>query len=641
MLKKLPVSKLDSRAFLLWLGGLTLLALILRLVVCLDLSQTASVLNPWDGTDMATYRRVATEILGGQIPSYFYYQPFYYSVLLPLVFGLFGVGAWGIMTVQALLGSASVWLTGLIAARIFGRRAGLAAAVLLALARFHIFYTPFALMAVLQGFWMVLLAYTALRAFETNRWAWWCAAALTAAAAILTRGNALLLLPGGAALFVYRNWSKRRRLLLAAVLFPAIVYLPQLPFALRNLQFYGRWTGPSSAQDAVMALGNTPEAPPAGLVYPPTYHEWMSLANLPAAERTPVSRQVLRWFRREPLAYLELKWRMFLLFWHSDEVPNNVSMEREGAESPLLNAPFLVDFAAIGSLAVAGMFLCWRLRSPKRLLLYFVVIVYCLGTVLFYILARFRLPVVPFCCVFAGAAVDRAMVVWYARSRSLARQRRVLLTALAFCAAMLVVLRGFTLYQVYCERHVVRWVRPCGVVARTKDGLRVYDHGPMLYGGWNLVQVPEGGVTVKKTFIVPDSYDEARSFPAAQLRIAVLGRPGSRVNIMTEVEGGERRLDEFTLQEQRGVEWLTTLLGRVASADGDVEVRVTLIPVRGPVAVAVDRHRDYGRTSLLQGPQGFTRLRAEAAFELEWTRELDAKRMVSAPRRRGDACRAG
>ena len=262
-----------TRRFLVWLGVITLGALAVRFGVCAQLSGIPSVVEPAKVTDMATYRRIALEILDGKFPESYYYQPFYYAVFLPLVYGLFGAGPWGLIVVQSLLGAASVGIAGLLAARCFGRRAGLIAAALLALARFHVFHTPFALLELLQGFWMVLMAYLALRSYRTNSWWRWLLAALIGSLATLTRGNALLLLPGVLALFAWRNRRSLPRLAGGTILLALLVYLPQLPFALRNFHHYGRWTGPSSAQDAVLALGNTPEAPPGGLVYPPTWNE--------------------------------------------------------------------------------------------------------------------------------------------------------------------------------------------------------------------------------------------------------------------------------------------------------------------------------------------------------------------------------
>ena len=62
----------------------------------------------------------------------------------------------------------------------------------------------------------------------------------------------------------------------------------------------------------------------------------------------PVSRQVLAWVRRAPLQFLELKWRMFLLYWHHQEIPNNINLRHEGRfKAGLLGTISAACYAAV------------------------------------------------------------------------------------------------------------------------------------------------------------------------------------------------------------------------------------------------------------------------------------------------------
>ncbi|OGV67220.1 MAG: hypothetical protein A3K19_26255 [Lentisphaerae bacterium RIFOXYB12_FULL_65_16] len=611
-----------TRRFLIWLGVITLGALALRLAVCAQLSGIPSVVEPAKVTDMATYRRIALEILDGKLPAYFEYQPFYYAVFLPLVYGLFGAGPWGLIVVQSLLGAASVGVAGLLAARCFGRRAGLIAAGLLALARFHVFHTPFALLEILQGFWMVLLAYLAVRSYRTNSWWRWLLTALVVSAATLTRGNALLLVPGVLALFAWRNRRSIPRLASGTILLALLVYLPQLPFAVRNYHYYGRWTGPASAQDAVLALGNTPEAPAGGLAYPPTWNEWMRFAGLPPGERTPVSRQMLRWFRQEPLAYLELKFRMLLLFWDKEEVPNNVVLAYDGRRSPLLMSPLLLDFAILGALGVWGLLLRWRWRRPQMWFLYYMVAVFCLGTVLFYILGRFRLPLVPLLCAFGGAAVDSALRQFLRSRQNHTRRGPLLWHALALCLGLFATLRAFPLYQLSLEKSLVRTARPHGVLAVSQNTLTVYDHGPLPYGGWSLTELPETGACLVKTFCLPPGYDAGALPPDLRLRIPVQGTPGAQLGVGVGPDDGQAQPQTVTLGSGREIEWIEMAVAGLAPRDGRVRVKILLRPVSGKVGIVLDHLRDYGRTETVDSLGRGSSLGAELAAELVLPRPL-------------------
>jgi uncharacterized membrane protein len=175
------------------LAAITCVGLVLRLMLTFDLQLSPDVCDPEVGTDMQKYLGFAEGILRGELPSHFYYQPLYYTLFLPLVLFLSQGLAVGVGVVQAVLGAATIWLAGVVAARLFGRQVGLLAAALLAFAHYHVLYTPFMLMAVLQGFWIMLLLHLSLGAYERNRWWDWGGVALVLTASILTRGNALLL----------------------------------------------------------------------------------------------------------------------------------------------------------------------------------------------------------------------------------------------------------------------------------------------------------------------------------------------------------------------------------------------------------------------------------------------------------------
>jgi 4-amino-4-deoxy-L-arabinose transferase-like glycosyltransferase len=606
---------LTTRAFLLALLSLTLLGLALRLAVCLQLCPQPFVAEPAVVTDMATYRRLAMEIARGEFPSHFYYQPFYYAVFLPLVYTVLGTGAWGAALVQVALSSAAVWLTGLAAARVFGRRAGLIAAGLLALSRFQTFYVPFLLLEVLQTFWLSLLVYLVIRFWDSRSMLRVVAAGLVTGAAILTRGNAILLVPGVLALVVWRLRARPGRALAAACLYAALAYTPQLPFAVRNLHHFGRWSGPSSAQDAVLALGNSPESPPGGLEYPVSYQDWMDLANQPQPARVPVSRQVLAWIRRAPLQFVELKARMFLLYWHYVEIPNNISIDREGRYSSLLQSPWLLRFAVVGTLGVFGLLTVFRWQSPRRLFLYYGVAAHCAATLLFYVLARFRLSAVPLICVFAGAGLAHAWQQLAAHRRPRRNlRRRWLLTLLAGALSAFVVLDGFAFYQRTLEAQMARLLRPHGTLVVTHRRTRLYDHGPLALGGMVALPITPEGLVLRKRFAVP-------ALPLAQtpptLRVPVLLQPGTRFEARVEVGGRSYDTSAMSVEQDSGRQRLVFRLEDLAQPEGAGTVVLTLRLISGELALLVDTLRWYGRSTYAVGTAALD-LQAEAALEVEW-----------------------
>jgi len=602
--------RLDKRRFLYVLGGITLAGLLLRLYIGCQLMQVDPLVkSPAAMTDMATYLENARAVLAGtyDYSEGFYYQPFYYAVFLPAVFKVFGIGVSGVIIVQSLLGAACIWLAGLAAARLFGKRTGICAAVILALSRMHIFYTPYMLMAVVQSFWVMLLFYTSVAACRRRQWWYWAVVGLVAGFSVITRGNMILFVPliGFLALWVHR---RRKRLAVAAVvMLAAASYLPQLPFAIVNYQAHGSWVGASSAAASVLALGNTPESPPGGrepwmlagpMEYPVSYGEWNRQAKLPEGEGgISLLENTWRWFSREPLAYLELKGRMVLLFWNRVEVPNNVSIisDRPSPVHRLLRSPVFFGFAIFGSLAVAGMILALMNRRRRMLLWYGVgfVTLYCASIVLFYVLARFRLPLVPVLCVFAGYPVGLLWGYWRHPQRRKVDRRplvyRLGVTALAF----LLVCAGFDLYSIGWEPTVLRIVRPNGVEVVLPDRVIVKDHGPLSFGGWASYPI-RSELTVEKTFVLSAIPVDAATW-RVRLALGLTGTPSAE---LPSVNVNSQTLT--VVPDGQGIGWVTYPL-RAADYlmldERTLRVRLRCSPATSPgMALIFDVKRKYGRT---------------------------------------------
>jgi len=590
-----------ERRFFRLLGGIAALAVVLRLGVAWEFAAIDggwnSVFHPPRSTDLATYMRLAAEIAEGKFQGAFYYQPFYYAVFLPLIHLVCGASVWAVIAAQSLLGGATAFLAGLCGRRFGGPAGGLLAAGLTAISTPLLLYAPFHQNETLHAFLLILLFLLTLRALESPTPGRAAALGLAAAAAILNRGNLWLFVPLlllalflGVRRAVPAGGERLRRFALCAALFAAALLLPMLPFVIRNTLETGHLCGPSTAADAVLALGNTLEAPaggrdpglPAG---PMEYPESFGLAMARAEKGVSVPRQMFGWLLHAPGSFLELQFRKLLLFWDYREIPNNVSLYGEGEHSVILRLLVVGRSAVVLTLGVAALVLgvgrLRRRREAPLLLLYGFILLYWGTIAVFYNLSRFRAPVLPL------VAVSTALLPGIrGEIRDLAgeQRRRAALTALlGFAFAAWLVLASYECYRRNCEAAVMRLVRPDGVELALADGARrIFDHGPYTFGGWEAVPITAGAVAEKE--FAPAALRDARE---GVLELMVLAeRPG-----LSRWRNAAGAVVEKTLAAgENRVEFPVPL--------DDGKCAVTALELPAGAALVCDRQRAYGRSRL-------------------------------------------
>ena len=563
---------------LLWL--IAAAAFAIRFAVSCELIRSdPAVWAPSPITDMKTYLDLADGILAGKWPQQFYYQPFYYAVFLVLCRLVRGV--WLLALVQSILGGLSVLLAGLCAQLTAGRKAGWQAALLAALSAISIYFTPYALLEVLQAFWMILLLYLTLRLWKKFSWRLWIIAGLVLGCSILTRGNAWCFLPIILCAAI-RNFKWKIFLIRTALLL-GLVLLVQLPFALYNTVQTGSWSGPSTAGGAVLAFGNNPEGAPAGLEipYPKTYELWLS-----KEKEISVPRRMLEWFQAEPAAFLEQQFQKCMLFWDATDYPNNISEFNTQKSAIMRTVRFLPTgillFLGLAGL-LSGFYQGYFRRRKMFLALAGFIVLYALSISAFYILARFRVPVLPLLAVSGG--------IFLTRLRRGPFNVRVRLIGIGALAVFMVY--GFMpLYSSVYEPMIAARVRPHGIHTRFEmppyewpdapagPYLLAADHASILRGGW---------LEAGNRFSAVKHFSPAEP-PRGNRALLVLPVIGSEGNALLTVNGESRRIE---------------IRNRMISAEvpirfenGNIILNIDLSDPQGEWTAALDARRDYGRTFL-------------------------------------------
>jgi 4-amino-4-deoxy-L-arabinose transferase-like glycosyltransferase len=181
-----------------------------------------------------------------------------YPTLIAAVYRVFGESLLALRLVEAVLGTITVGLLGLIGSRRFGRGAGLATAILTALHPVLAFmpstqYTENTLGLVIAL--VIGAAFTAERGGQLWRWA---AMGALLGVATLIRPNVIVLFPGLALGLTAMLRRERRRWLVPVISAGAALVLVLVPWVVRNHQVYGRWFFITTGGGRQIWMGNNP-----------------------------------------------------------------------------------------------------------------------------------------------------------------------------------------------------------------------------------------------------------------------------------------------------------------------------------------------------------------------------------------------
>jgi tetratricopeptide (TPR) repeat protein len=404
-----------------WIAGLALFAVALgiRLIYLRQIggSPAAGVLfGDGEAYDLWAKRIAAGDWLGG--------EAFYQAPLYPYALAVFYVVATpslaAVRLAQAILGSATAVLVAIAGARVFDKRAGLAAGALYALYPIAIYADGLIQKTTLEAFLLALLLVivSRLEGGDDSGAGAWTAAGITLGLLGLVRENALILAP----LLVGRSIrprGQRRWGNVAAVACGIAMVL--VPVGVRNLVVGGSFQPTTFQLGTNLFIGNNEAATG---VYAPLAEgggSWkrerddaVRLGEA-AAGRHLSPREVssywsgraLAFVRDHPGAWLELMARKAALVGNRVEVGDHESPRLFADASPLLRALLAVwHFGVLLPAAALGMALTWS-AGRRPLMLYAILGALAASVAIFYVFGRYRFSLVPVLVLFAGAGFVR------------------------------------------------------------------------------------------------------------------------------------------------------------------------------------------------------------------------------------------
>ena len=379
--------------------------------------------------DSQIYDELGRRVASGDLalgPEVFHVSPGY-TYFVGAMYAVAGPGPWGVRLVQLALGLGAVLLVWGTVRELLGPRWGLLAGMLAALYGPFVFYEEQLLSDTLLVAGQAGLLWMCVRgvARDCRGWAWWAGAGAVLGACADVRAAALLLLP------VVLVAARGARAKVAVVVACAALIVP---ITLRNLAVAGEPVMLTDNGGLNFHIGNgpgangtfrVPEDVPGAISVATQWPAFREVAEREAGHAMTAGAADAFWYRRtfdaiaaDPWTWAGLLVEKAWLTWNAREVPNNEDYSFNRLLNPMLGAP-LVQFGWLAPLALVGMLACLASRRREEALVGGFLVATMASMVAFFVVARYRIAMVPAAIVAAVILVER--VVASLRERALPR----------------------------------------------------------------------------------------------------------------------------------------------------------------------------------------------------------------------------
>lgn len=381
----------------------------------------------------------------------------FYPIFLAVIYRIFGHELFFARLAQMLLGALVCVMVYLLALRIFNKRTAIISSLLAALYGPFLYWSGEILIVTLIVFLDLAALLILLRAFDKPRKLLWLFGGVVLGLSSIARPNVLIFVPWVVLLIFLMNILKeanatRKQRLTYSLSFLAGLLLVVSPVTIKNYIAADDFVLISSQGGINFYMGNNPDAdgktpqPPGRVQSRGGFLDdaWMAsvvLAEEAAGQTLKPSQVSQYWYKegvkfisQKPGAWLKLVSKKLAYFWTGVEVTNNEDTYYFTRFSKVLGLlmwqkGIALPFGIICPLALVGIIVT-RKQWKRLLLLYGFIFFYMVSVLLFFVCARYRLPVIPVLLIFAGYTIS----YWYDRLRL--RQYKVFTSSLV--AAILI-----------------------------------------------------------------------------------------------------------------------------------------------------------------------------------------------------------
>lgn len=359
---------------------------------------------------------------GDDYPSFF--RAPLYPYFLGVIYTLFGHNYFIPRLLQILLGSGSCLLIFLIGKRVFNQTVGIAAGIIASFYGTLIYFDAELLIVSLIVFLDLLLIYMLLKAKEHSSTRLWFLSGIILSLSAIARPNILIFVPFALYWLVQNKRFQSadhpaplRAFGTKTLAFLIGTLLPILPVTWVNFKSSGDFI-PIATQGGInFYIGNNTRADGLSAVLPDFGDDWeyrdaIYLAEKESERKLSPSQISRFWYKKgfgfitsHPGSYVKLMIKKLVCFWNRLEVANNKNIYFFRRFSVVLTVLFtVVSFGLIVPLALLGMVYAYKNYPRSRLLLLFI-FPYMGSVVLFFVTARYRMPLIPFLIIFASSAL--------------------------------------------------------------------------------------------------------------------------------------------------------------------------------------------------------------------------------------------
>jgi 4-amino-4-deoxy-L-arabinose transferase-like glycosyltransferase/Flp pilus assembly protein TadD len=360
----------------------------------------------------------AQEIATGKL---FERTPFYrapgYPYFLGLIFAIFGHGYFIPRLIGIIFGALSCALIYLIGKEIFSQKIGILAGLLACFYGMFIYFDSMLLTVYLEIFFSLIAIYWLVQWMKTQKNKHILIAGISWGLVSIVRPNFLIFVLVFAiyVLLQYKKQSIISRLKMIGLficgILPFIITVMAVNVIAGKDMVLLAWNGGVN-----LYFGNNPQAngwsatsPEINATWWGGYRDAIVIAERDVGHELRPSEVSNYWFKRgfaymfsQPLSWAKLMVKKTYIFCNSFEISNNQSLEAFRGYSLLMRIPIL-NYGLIFALAALGIVL--SLKKKKTWLISLFIISYAFSIIIFFITARYRMPIIPFLIIFSSYTI--------------------------------------------------------------------------------------------------------------------------------------------------------------------------------------------------------------------------------------------